>query len=61
MNRHHSNRLTALLLGLTTASVSSPLWAFDVTAVPLPEPGTMALVLGGVGAAVLVWRRNRRK
>ena len=60
MNPHVSDRLTALILGVTTASLSFPVWAIDIQE-PLPEPGTMALLLGGVGAAVLVWRNNRKK
>jgi len=59
MNPHISNRLTALILGVTTASLSFPVWAIDITE-PLPEPGTMALLLGGVGAAVLVWRKRKK-
>lgn len=59
MNPDNARRRTAWLLGLTMASASLPAWAFDVIA-PLPEPGTMALVLGAAGVAVLVWR-NRRK
>jgi len=60
MNPHVSNRLTALMLAVATASLSLPVWALDIME-PLPEPGTMALLLGGVGAAVLVWRKNRKK
>jgi hypothetical protein len=55
-----SNRLVALVLGVTFGGLTLPAYAIDfVTAVP--EPGTMALVLGAVGGAVLVWRRNRKK
>ena len=59
MNSHNSNRLVPAVLGVIVASVSFPAWALDI-AVAIPEPGTMALLLGGVGAAVLVWR-NRKK
>jgi len=54
-----SNRIAALILGATAIGLSFPAWAFD-TPTAIPEPGTMALLLGGVGAAVIVWR-NRRK
>lgn len=47
------------ILGVTIAGLSLPARAIDITAT-VPEPGTMALILGGVGAAVLVWR-NRKK
>ena len=59
MKSRHANRLIPTILAVATAGLSFPAWALD-TIGPLPEPGTMALLLGGVGAAVLVWR-NRRK
>lgn len=59
MQSHHRNPLLSTILALGMAGLSFPAWAMDI-AVAVPEPGTMALLLGGVGAAVLVWR-NRRK
>ena len=59
MNSHYSKHLAALILGVTTASLSFQVWAIDITTT-VPEPGTMALLLGGAGAAVLIWR-NRKK
>jgi len=59
MKPDNSNRLTALLLGVTAAALSCPVWAIDIVG-ELPEPGTMALLLGGLGAAVLVWRKGRK-
>jgi len=59
MKPDNSNRLTALLLGVTAVALSSPVWAIDIVG-ELPEPGTMALLLGGLGAAVLVWRKGRK-
>ena len=59
MNRKNSSHYAALVLGVTTASLSVSVWAIDIIA-PLPEPGTMTLILGGVAAAVLIWR-NRKK
>jgi hypothetical protein len=54
-----SNRLVPLIFGVTAAGLSFPALAFDAV-ITIPEPGTMALILGGIGAGVLVWR-NRKK
>lgn len=59
MTPRSSNRVISWMLGVTIAGLSLPARAIDITAT-VPEPGTMALILGGVGAAVLVWR-NRKK
>jgi hypothetical protein len=59
MTSHRNHRPVSAILALLASGLASPAWALDVT-VALPEPGTIALLLGGVGAAVLVWR-NRRK
>jgi hypothetical protein len=59
MTSHRNHRPVSAILALLAFGLASPAWALDI-AVALPEPGTMALLLGGVGAAVLVWR-NRRK
>ena len=59
MTSRGSNRIIPLILGMAIAGLAVPAWAFDI-AVAIPEPGTMALLLGGAGAAVLVWR-NRKK
>jgi len=60
MHSPKRNRLGVLILGLMTTTLSLPAIAEDIAALPVPEPGTMALLLGGAGAAVLLWR-NRRK
>lgn len=54
-----SNRLVASILGVAIAALSSPAWAIDIVAA-VPEPGTMALLLGGIGAGVLIWRSRRK-
>lgn len=54
-----TSRIIRSIMGLALAGLSLPALAIDAPAV-IPEPGTMALVLGGVGAGILVWR-NRRK
>jgi hypothetical protein len=59
MQSSHRNPLISTILTIGLAGLSTPAWAMDF-AVAVPEPGTMALLLGGVGAAVIVWR-NRRK
>jgi len=59
MKSRHANRLIPIIPAVATAGMALPAWALD-TVVTIPEPGTMALLLGGVGAAVLVWR-NRKK
>ena len=59
MKPHHGNRLHSAILAIGIAALSGPAWALDI-AVAIPEPGTMALLLGGVGAAVIVWRKNRK-
>ena len=59
MTSRSSNRIISLIVGTAIASLAVPAWAVD-TVVAIPEPGTMALLLGGAGAAVLVWR-NRKK
>ena len=59
MSSHTRERLTALILGSMAAVLSFPVFAEDGT-IAIPEPGIMALLLGGVGAGVLLWR-NRRK
>jgi PEP-CTERM motif len=59
MKSRHANRLVPTILAVATAGLSFPAWALDTIA-PIPEPGTMVLLLGAVGAAVLVWR-NRKK
>jgi hypothetical protein len=59
MTSRGCNRMVSLILGTAIAGLAVPAWAFD-TPVAIPEPGTMALLLGGAGAAVLVWR-NRKK
>ena len=59
MQSNHRSPLISTILAIGMAGLSSPTWAMDI-AVAVPEPGTMALLLGGVGAAVIVWR-NRRK
>jgi uncharacterized membrane protein YeaQ/YmgE (transglycosylase-associated protein family) len=59
MTSRRSARVIPSIVGATLAALSVPAWAFD-TPVAIPEPGTMALVLGGIGAAVLIWR-NRKK
>lgn len=59
MRSSQSNRPLPTSLGLAVAGLSAPAWALD-TIVPIPEPGSMALALGAIGVAVLVWR-NRRK
>ena len=57
MNAHSSNRLVASIVGTTIAC--RPAWAIDIVTV-VPEPGTMALVPGGIGAAVLIGRKKRK-
>jgi hypothetical protein len=59
MKSRHANRLIPTILAVATAGLPFPAWALDL-AVQIPEPGTMALLLGGVGAGILVWR-NRKK
>lgn len=60
MNSHPAHRAVApLLLGMTTAGLALPAWAVDVP-VQIPEPGTLSLLVGAAGAAVLLWR-NRKK
>ena len=59
MKSRHANRLIPTILAVATAGLSFPAWGLDIVG-PLPEPVTLALLLGGIGAAVLVWR-NRRK
>jgi len=58
MTSNKSNYLSALILGVTTASLSGSVGAFDIMPA-LPEPGTLTLLLGGVAAAVLVWRKRK--
>jgi hypothetical protein len=59
MNVPDSRRIGSSIAGLTIAMVSLPAWALD-TVIAIPEPGTMALLLGAAGCAVLLWR-NRKK
>jgi len=52
---------TPLVLTLTGSTFTSPLASYSVTmsATPVPEPGTMALLLAGVGAMAFLVRRRR--
>jgi len=59
MNAYSRNRIIPLILGLTTSMLSCPALAEDA-AVFIPEPGIMALLLGGVGAGVLLWSSRRK-
>jgi hypothetical protein len=59
MNPRKANRTLSLTLGVATTCLALPAWALD-TIVPVPEPGTLSLLLGAAGVAVLVWR-NRKK
>jgi hypothetical protein len=42
-----------------TLSGAQPQYAFDAVAVAVPEPGALALVLGGLMAGAVVRRRRR--
>lgn len=59
MKSSRSNHSLPTILALASAGLTAPAWALD-TIVPIPEPGSMALALGAIGVAVLVWR-NRKK
>lgn len=59
MNPRKADRIVPLILGVAMTCLSFPAHALD-TVVPVPEPGTLALLLGAAGVAVLVWR-NRKK
>jgi hypothetical protein len=58
MNLHKSHRMLSPILAVATTCIATPAWALDAIAVP--EPGTLYLLLGAAGVAVLVWR-NRKK
>ena len=47
-------------LGLLHISATDPTFTADVAAVPVPAPGTLPLLLTGLGASVVLlgWRRN---
>lgn len=58
MNPRNGHRIVSMIVGVAATCLAAPAWGLDTIAVP--EPGTMYLLLGAAGAAVLVWR-NRKK
>lgn len=57
-NFTHMNRAASLALSLLSLTVL-PLLAFTNVPSPVPEPSTIALVGGGLAAAILYSRRRR--
>ena len=49
------------LIGLAVLLLSSQYAHALVPPTPVDEPGSLLLLGGGVIAAVLLWRKNRRK
>ena len=50
-------RLFGLTIGLAAAAGAALAQGFN----PVPEPGTLFLVVGGLGALILVARRRKKK
>lgn len=59
MTPRSANRLIPSIVGVAIAGLSLPAGAIDIATV-VPEPGTMALLLGGIGAGILVWRSRKK-
>lgn len=47
----HADELLSLVLAGTKTATASPLWDFEHTGEPLPEPGLWNIILDGSGAA----------
>ena len=53
------NILALATLALVSAGSASSAGAVDASTIQLPEPGTLALLAGGVATALLIRRKKR--
>jgi len=53
------NILALATLALVSAGPASSALAGDASTIQLPEPGTLALLAGGVATALLIRRKKR--